>query len=52
MNVGVFFEKILSGSTVYYGGITCLSISVIAIIICSVVFPKRRKRMLKMLGDE
>ena len=52
MNIIDSIENVLSGSMVYYGGIACLSISIIAIVICAVVFPKRRKRMLDRLGDE
>ena len=52
MNVIFFGGNVLSGSMVFYGGIICLGISIIALIVCAVIFPKRRKRMLKKLGDE
>ena len=46
------FEGALSGSMVYYGGIVCLCMSIIAIVVCALVFPKQRKEVLKKMGDE
>ena len=52
MDIATILENLTPGSMMYYGGFLGAGVSVLLILICLVVFPIRRKRLLKKLGAE
>ena len=52
MDVSVIIENLTPGAMMYYGGFLGAGVSILLILICLVVFPIRRKRLLKKLGEE
>ncbi len=45
-------ENMTPGSLLYYGGLLGAGVSGFLLLLCTAVFPIRRKRLLKKLGKE
>ena len=52
MDINVIIENLTPGSMMYYGGFLGAGVSLLLILICLAVFPIRRKKLLKKLGEE
>ena len=52
MDFSTILENLTPGAMMYYGGYLGVGIGLVLILICSIAFPIKRKRMLKKLGDE
>ena len=52
MDINAIIENLTPGAMMYYGGFLGAGVSFLLILICLIVFPIRRKRLLKKLGEE
>lgn len=52
MDIAGILENLTEGNMMYYGGYLGIGLSALLLLICLVVFPIRRKRLLKKLGRE
>lgn len=52
MDISAILENLTPGAMMYYGGFLGIGLGCLLIMICLVVFPIRRKRLLKKLGEE
>ena len=52
MDISAIIENLTPGSMMYYGGFLGAGVSILLMLICLRVFPIRRKRLLKKLGEE
>ena len=43
---------ITTGTLMYYGGMIGTGIGILLLVICLIIFPKQRKKLLKKLGEE
>lgn len=50
MNTVVLLAKVTGGSLMYYGGMAGIGLGVVLLVLCIVMFPKQRKRLLKNLA--
>ena len=52
MDISAILENLTPGSMMYYGGFLGVGIGIFLLLVCLIVFPIRRKKLLKKLGDE
>lgn len=52
MDISAILENLTPGSMMYYGGFWGVGIGIFLVLICIIVFPIQRKKMLKKLGEE
>lgn len=52
MDINAILENLTTGILMYYGGFLGAGLSILMILICLLVFPLRRKRLLKKLSEE
>jgi len=51
MDISAILENLTPGAMMYYGGFVGIGLGVLLLLICSIVFPIKRKSVLKKLGD-
>lgn len=52
MDISTILENLTPGAMMYYGGYLGIGIGIVLLLICSVAFPIKRKKVLKKLGEE
>ena len=51
-DIFAIIENLTTGGMMYYGGFLGVGVGVFLILICLIIFPIQRRRMLKKLGEE